>query len=111
MTHPSDLDSVLASIWARRGPQVLIDVQELCHEVEDLSQAGPEVLTKSREKVHGLLGVFGIMQFTDCVELSRSVQAILDELKVHSNIENPVADLIKLAHELKQAVTRRLSMH
>ena len=108
MTHPSDLDSVLASIWARRGPQVLVDIQELQHDVEYSPLSVPEVMEKAHEKVHGLLGVFGIMQFTDCVELCRSVQGILNELTTHSHIEDRFAALVELLHELIKVVAWRL---
>jgi hypothetical protein len=109
MTHPSDLGLVVAAIWARRGPQVLVDVEALCNEVNDSPLPDPRFLAKRCEKVHELIGVFGIMQFADCIELCRSIQAILDDLKSHSSNQDLLAALAKLTQELREAVAKQLS--
>lgn len=108
MTHHSELHSLLSSIWTRRGPQVLVDITEICHETKYQSAIDDTTYARWREKLHELLGVFGIMQFDDCVQLCRAAQITLEEFDSESIDDKSLVSLSKIANELQISVARHL---
>ena len=87
---------------------MLADVQEMHRNAKDLSLLNAEALATKHEKVHELIGVFGILQFAECVELCRTTQEILDGLQNQPNNRDSLAQLDKLTQDLRDAVAARL---
>ncbi len=109
MNEPTELAAVLNSVWERRQSEIQNEVmrlQDLSAHL-DSSDTQSEIWNESRRIVHQLIGLFGILQFQDCVLVCREINESVSAEKIEVSSQTLRSEISTSCGYLAELVNAR----